>query len=166
MRLIEHPSVRPYLGRFAILDTNVLLLHLLCEFDFSLLASCKLLNMFDEEDYLLLSGILKLFPNCCTTPHVLTEVSNLSNRLESWKKSEWSKLFSKRIQIMPERFEDSARIASDASAMRFGLTDAALASLANSHLVITVDWPLTGFLESRHLAVLNLRHLKGIEFAL
>ncbi len=166
MRLSEHPSVRPYLGRAAILDTNVLLLHLLCIFDFSLLTSFKRLTMFDAYDHLLLTELLKLFPSWCTTPHVLTEVSNLSNSLPDWKKSAWSELFSQRVKILPEIFEESARIASDASAIRFGLTDAALASLAKSHLVITVDWPLMGFLESRNLAVLNLRHLRGTEFAI
>ena len=119
--------------------------------------------MFEEYDYLLLSELLKLFPAWCTTPHVLTEVSNLANQLPDWKKASWAELFSRRIQLIPELFEDSSQIASDASAIRFGLTDAALISLAKTHLVLTVDWPLTGFLESRNLAVLNLNHLKGIE---
>ena len=166
MKLSEHPLVQPYLGRCAVLDTNVLLLHLLCTLDFSLLTSFKRLGMFEEYDYLLLSELLKLFPAWCTTPHVLTEVSNLANSLPGWRRSSWTELFSQRIQLIPELFEDSARIASDASAIRFGLTDAALASLAKAHLVVTVDWPLTGFLESRNLAVLNLQHLKGYEFAL
>jgi hypothetical protein len=166
MKLSDHSLVRPYIGRSAILDTNVLLLHLLCTLDFSLLRSFKRLGMFEEYDYLLLSELLKLFPAWCTTPHVLTEVSNLANALPDWKKSSWTEIFSQRIQVVPELFEDSAQIASDASAIRFGLTDAALASLAKTHLVITVDWPLTGFLESRNLAVLNLQHLKGIEFTL
>ena len=166
MKLSEHSLVQPYLGRSAILDTNVLLLHLLCSLDYALLTSFKRLGMFDAYDYLLLSELLRLFPAWYTTPHVLTEVSNLSNSLPDWKKTSWVELFSQRIRIIPELFEDSAQIASDASAIRFGLTDAALASLAKNHLVITVDWPLTGFLESRSLAVLNMRHLKGIEFAL
>ncbi|MGA9068712.1 MAG: hypothetical protein WB424_00570 [Terracidiphilus sp.] len=166
MKLSEHPLVRRYSGRCAVLDANVLLLHMLCALDFSLLSLFKRLEIFEEYDYLLLSELLKSFSGWCTTPHVLTEVSNLTNSLPGWRKSSWTEYFSEQIQLIPELFEDSAQIASDASAIRFGLTDAALASLANTHLVITVDWPLTGFLESRGLAVLNLRHLKGIEFTL
>jgi hypothetical protein len=166
MKLSEHSLVQPYLGRCVVLDTNVLLLHLLCTLDFSLLASFKRLGMFEAYDYLLLSELLKLFPARYTTPHVLTEVSNLANSLPGWRKSSWTELFSQHIQLIPELFEDSSLIASDASAIRFGLTDAALVSLAKTHLVITVDWPLTGFLESRNLAVLNLQHLKGTEFTI
>jgi hypothetical protein len=166
MKLSEHPLVQPYLGRCAVLDTNVLLLHLLCTLDFSLLASFKRLGMFEAYDYLLLSELLKLFPAWYTTPHVLTEVSNLANSLPDWRKSSWTDLFSQHIQLIPELFEDSSLIASDASAIRFGLTDAALVSLAKTHLVITVDWPLTGFLESRNSAVLNLQHLKGTELTI
>ncbi|WP_420236749.1 hypothetical protein ACOBR2_14080 [Telmatobacter bradus] len=158
--------MRPYLGRSVVLDTNLLLLHLRCTFDFSLLTSFKRLGMFDSCDYLLLAELLKVFPSWFTTPHVLTEVSNLANSLPDWRKTAWSEFFSQRVQVIPELYEESAKIASDSPAIRFGLTDAALSSVANQYLVMTVDWPLTGFLESRSLPVLNMVHLKGIEFAL
>jgi hypothetical protein len=37
---------------------------------------------------------------------------------------------------------------------------------AKTHTVVTVDWPLTGFLESRGLPVLNFNRLRETEFEL
>lgn len=166
MKLSEYPFLKANRGKAVILDTNLLLLHLCCQFDFSLLQSFKRLNGFEPSDVVLLAEILKLFPERWTTPHVLTEVSNLANSLPSWKKAEWAGFFSGQIRLLPELCDASSTIAADTAAMRFGITDAALIRLAATHLVLTIDWPLTGLLESRGLPVLNFNHFREIEFSL
>jgi hypothetical protein len=42
------------------------------------------------------------------------------------------------------------------------LTDAALAVLATSHVILTIDFPLSNSLESRGLNVINFTHLRSL----
>ena len=162
MRLADYPLIQPHLRKTAILDTNLLLTAWCVKFDKSLLLKFKKLTTlgFGADEIGLLSALLELFPSCSTTPHVLTEVSNLTNSLASWMKDDWYKFLAKEIGLIDEKFEPSATVASDAIAFKFGLTDAALARLAATHVILTLDGPLTGLLEARQLAVINFNHLR------
>jgi hypothetical protein len=164
MKLAEHPSLRAHLGRPAVLDSNLLLLHLCCEFHPPLVQSFKRLNTFDSGDAILLAATLGLFSTLHTTPHVLTEVSNLANSLPTWRKDSWCRFFAEHVGLIPEEYHPINELAADSAAMRFGLMDAALARLARTHTVMTIDWPLTGFLESRGLPVVNFNRLREFEF--
>jgi hypothetical protein len=166
MKLREHPLLEPHLGKSVTLDSNLLLLDWCCSFDPALLNSFNRLNNFAPRDAMLLSEVLKLFPGQWTTPHILTEVSNLANSLPGWIKDNWFEFFSKQIRLLPESYGPSSKLASDPIAIRFGLTDAALARLASTHFVLTADWPLSGLLESRHLPVLNFNYIRELEFTL
>ncbi len=160
MNLAEHPLLSPYAGKPAVLDSNLLLLEWCLRFDPSLIHSFKRLNSFGPDDALLLTETLKIFRSLSTTPHVLTEVSNLANSLPYWQKELWSDFFAKQINMVPEIYSTSSEIASDVAAIRFGITDAALAQLATSYVVLTIDWPLANILESRGLLVINFNHLR------
>jgi hypothetical protein len=48
--------------------------------------------------------------------------------------------------------------------MWLGLTDAALGELATTHVVLTIDFPLSNSLEVRGLNVINFMHLRRILF--
>lgn len=161
MKLAEHPLLRRFAGKPAILDSNLLLLQWCASFDRELVSSFKRLSCFQIEDFDLLSETLKTFSIVRTTPHVLTEVSNLANQLPSWFKDEWSEHFSSRIQVIPEEWTPAAKIATG-DLMWLGLTDAALASLATSNVILTLDFPLSNSLESRGLSVINFTHLRSL----
>ena len=165
MKLAEHPLLTPHLRKPAILDTNLLLLDWCFRFNPNLLRSFKRLGSFEPEDLTLLSELLSLFPDQCTTPHVLTEVSNLANSLPSWIKESWFVFVSKQIGLIPESYEASVELASDPIAIRFGLTDSALAKMASSHVILTTDGPLTGLLEARNLSVVNFNRLREAELS-
>lgn len=166
MKLAEHPLVKPHLGKSAILDSNLLLLAWCCKFDPSLHSTFKRLNSFESGDLFLLSETLSLFSTMWTTPHVLTEVSNLANSLPSWVRDRWCEFFSRQILLIREAYEPSSELASDPIAFRFGLTDTALTRLASTHVILTTDWPLTGLLESRKLPVVNFNRLRETELSL
>jgi hypothetical protein len=156
----NHPLLKPYLGRPAILDSNLLLLQWCASYDRELIGSFKRLSYFQIEDIQLLSETLKVFKTVRTTPHVLTEVSNLANSLPAWRKDLWSQFFAEQITLTPEIYTASAEVASDVAAIRFGITDAALTQLASDHVILTIDWPLANILESRGLSVINFTHLR------
>lgn len=160
MTLSEHPLLSEHAGKPAILDANLLVLYWCSQFNPALVKTFKRLKGFDLNDAMLLSEVLRIFSSLSTTPHVLTETSNLANSLQYWMKSEWSVFFSKQIQIIPEIYTPASEIASDSTAISFGITDAALVRLASVYVILTVDWPLTKLLESRKRNILNFNHIR------
>jgi rRNA maturation endonuclease Nob1 len=161
MKAAENPLLKPFIGKPAVLDSNLLLLQWCASFDRELVRNFKRLNCFEIEDIELLSETLRLFSTVRTTPHVLTEVSNLANSLPKWMKEDWSEHFSQQIQVVPEEWTSAATIATG-DFMWLGLTDAALAALASTHVIVTIDFPLSNSLESRGLNVLNFTHLRNL----
>jgi hypothetical protein len=161
MSLADNPLIKPYVGKPAILDANILLLYWCASFDPELIRTFKRLNCFQDEDIELLAETLKLFSAVHTTPHVLTEVSNLANSLPKWRREDWSEYFSKQIEVIQEEWIPAQSLASNPMLV-LGLTDAALAKLASTHVVITIDWPLSNSLESRELNVINFTHLRSL----
>jgi hypothetical protein len=159
MKLADNPLLKPYRGKPAILDANILLLHWCASFDRELINTFKRLNSFEQDDLDLLAETLKLFSVLRTTPHVLTEVSNLANSLPKWRKNDWAEHFSCQIEVIPEEWIAAKSVASN-PLMTLGLTDVILAELASSHVIITIDWPLTNCLESQGLKVINLTRLR------
>jgi hypothetical protein len=161
MMLTGHPLLERYAGKPAILDSNLLLLRWCAEFNPALVSSFKRLNSFVNEDVELLEETLKAFSSVCTTPHVLTEVSNLANQLPSWLRASWIEHFARRIEVISEEWIP-ANIVAAGDLMRLGLTDAALARLATTHVILTLDFPLSNSLESRGLNVINFTHLRSL----
>jgi hypothetical protein len=160
LRAADNPLLKPYIGRPAILDSNLLLLRWCASFDRELVNSFKRLNCFQNEDIELLAETLKVFSAVRTTPHVLTEVSNLANSLSEWMKKDWAEHFSNQIEVISEQWIPAAKIAKS-DFMALGLTDAALAELATTHIILTLDFPLSNWLESRGLNVINFTHLRS-----
>ena len=160
MSVLDHPFLKPFLGKSALLDSNILLLYWAIPFDSGLIHTFKRLSSFQDSDFILLSETLKGFHSIRTTTHVLTEVSNLANSLPGNYKVAWSAYFADRIQKIAEDLIPSATLASS-PLMRLGLTDAALAHLATTHVVLTLDFPLSQSLEARGMNVINFNHLRA-----
>lgn len=161
MRLAENPLLKPHVGKPAILDANILLFQWCASFDPELIRTFKRLNSFETEDIEILSETLQVFSVLRTTPHVLTEVSNLANSLPGWRKNNWSAHFSRQIEVISEEWVPAKDVASNPMLV-FGLTDASLASLASTHVILTLDFPLSNSLESRGLNVINFTHLRSL----
>jgi hypothetical protein len=161
VRIAENSLLKPFVGKPVLLDSNILLLHWCASFDPALIHTFKRLSSFQMEDVDLLSETLKAFSSVRTTPHVLTEVSNLANGLPEWRKIDWSKHFSHQIETISEEWTQAATIATG-NFMWLGLTDAALARLASTHVILTLDFPLSNSLESQGLNVINFTHLRSL----
>lgn len=159
MRKAVNPLPKRHSGKPAILDTNVLLLYWCASFDSELVTTFKRLNTFSGKDIELLHRALRSFPAIKTTPHVLTEVSNLANSLPEWKKTEWAAHFARQVEVVEEDWI-AARSIVQTLAIFLGLTDAAHCNLASTHVILTIDFPLSNYLESRRLNVVNFNHLR------
>lgn len=161
MKISDHPLLSPHLGKPAILDSNLLLFSWCVSFDPALVSRFKRLNTFQVEDVDILSETLKIFSSIQTTPHVLTEVSNLANQLPAWVKENWYKHYFRQVKVVHEEWIPAATIASDEFTW-LGLTDAALATLATRNVIVTLDFPLSNALESRGLNVINFTHIRSL----
>jgi hypothetical protein len=163
MKRAMSPLIKRYQGKPAIVDTNLLLLLWCADFDPELLGSFKRLSSYSLEDLGLLRNTLKHFPALRTTPHVLTEVSNLANSLPDWRKEEWAEFFGGKLEVIPEEWIPAKSIAAEPSFF-LGLTDAGLGVLATSHVIITMDFPLSNYLETMRLNVINFNHLRAMQW--
>jgi hypothetical protein len=154
-----------YSGWPVILDSNLLLLRWCGALDISLLKTFKRLQAFELNDIQTLGEILSLLGAVKTTPHVLTEVSNLANALPSWKKLAWANHLAEQICLVEEYWEPASVVLHDRSLGVFGLTDAALGRLARNHVILSVDWPLCNFLAAQGLAAINFHSLRQAAFS-
>lgn len=84
--MFNFAEIEKYITQFqpegVIIDTQVLLLLLIGDFDQSLIGKCNTLSDYDIEDYKKLKQILSYFKSrkIVITPHILAEISNLSRQ--------------------------------------------------------------------------------------
>ena len=154
--------IRKYRHKGVLIDANLLIGYLVGRIHPRHLATCRATTkFFGEEDFPLLDRFLAHFERIITTPHVLTEVSNLAGRLPMSLHAEFRYLFRALIGKISEQFTPSKEVSQHDDFIRFGLTDAAIAAIAPSrYLVLTDDVALAGLLAKRKVDVVNFNHLR------
>lgn len=142
-----------------LLDANLLLLLLVGTFDPALVQAFKRLTMFHQSDLLALNYFIADF-SIMTTPHILTEVSNLANALPQSIRARFYPYMATKVHLLNEIQLASSFLVSQSEFTSFGLTDAALSTLAQNHLLITSDGRLASHLRaSKGLPILTLRDI-------
>ena len=113
-------------GRDLLVDTNLLLLGVVGNFDRRLIGQ-KRLDLFTVEDLELLNQFILLAKRLITTPGILTETSNFAAQLiDEKRRTELFQRFGFAITGFDERYERSAVICEQPVFLRLGLTDAAI----------------------------------------
>ncbi|MFP5277562.1 MAG: hypothetical protein ACLGPM_10630 [Acidobacteriota bacterium] len=151
-----------YIPKGLLIDANLALLYLVGSFDQRLLGDGKYnkLSKYILEDYELLLRLKKLFSKAVTTPHVLTEVSNLTNDLPERTKSECLKKFYETFVEIDELTIPSMEAAKRPEFHFLGLTDTALSLVCAEFLIVTDDARLVKKLNELGLEALNFNHLR------
>ncbi len=127
------------------------------------LKDCRATKAFALDDFDLLHGILSQFTKLITTPHILTEVSNLTGRLETKLLKEFRAKFSAVIVKLEEENVSAARIASHDDFIHLGIADTAISLIApGRYLVITDEFELYGRLQKRGVDVINFNHIRSL----
>jgi hypothetical protein len=161
------PLVREYSSRGLLVDTNILLLFLVGSVNPNLVGSFKVTASqgFTESDFDLLQRFMGNFQKVVTTPHILTEVSNQADKLKGdYHRKVFSTLASL-IEQLDERTEATKVLVKSDAFVRFGLTDTAIGCLAaEKFLVLTVDFPLVGYLGKRGADAINFNHLRQLNW--
>lgn len=146
-----------------LLDTNLFLLYLVGSFRRDQIEQFKRTAIFTPDDFDLLDDLIGRFTRVATTPNILTEVSNLAGQIRSDLKAGLFRVFSDAINQLEEEFVLSAAVAGNQEFGKFGLTDAVMILLAQkNYLVLTAEWPLSQYLQSQGMDVINFNHLRNL----
>jgi hypothetical protein len=140
-----------YIPKGILIDANLALLYLIGGCDLRLVGDGKYnkLSKYVEEDFYVLCRLKRLFKTAVTTPHVLTEVSNLANDLpEQTKASCLKKFYETFVEI-----DELAVPSMDAA-------QSGLAIVSDQYLIVTDDARLVIKLNESGLEALNFNHLR------
>ena len=148
-----------------LIDSNLLLLFTIGSFNQSLVGRYNRLSKYTEKDFLTITHFIKYFEKIITTPHILTEVSNLSNMIDNKIKTLYFDNFYTKLKILEESNISFLKAFEDSNTRKFGLTDAGITVIAREkYLVLTDDFPLSGYLEKQGIDVINFNHLRYLSY--
>ena len=150
--------IQKYKQKGLLIDTNIVLLYVVGSFNPLLIREFSRTAMFDENDFYRISKFIGYFELKITTPHILTEVSDLiGNR-------EFIQLALKTyIETSKEYFSKSVNVCKNKSFLNFGLADTAISESAkDSYLVVTNDNKLFGYLSNQKIDVINLEQIRMV----
>lgn len=150
--------IQNYKHKGLLVDTNILLLYLVGTVNTELIRNFSRTANFTEADFYNVSKFIEVFDIKITTPHILTEVSNLfGNRIEL------QIALGKYIELIEEHYLESRRLAQTKIFFQFGLADTAITETAkNSYLVVTDDNHLFGYLINQKIDTVNLAQIRMI----
>lgn len=155
------PYVAGLVDRYAaagvLVDTNLLLLYLVGVFDSASIPKFKRTATFTRDDHKVLTNFLLQFRALVTTPNILTEVSDLAEKLPN----DFHARFAYEIGLMEEHCVESRPIAESEHFGRFGLADLVIVGLARGrYLVLTEDKRLAHYMAGVGVDAVSFDHLK------
>jgi rRNA-processing protein FCF1 len=156
--------IEKHRSRGALIDANLLILYLVGKTNKRRIKSFKPCDVFDVEDFDLLEALVEYLGKVFTTPHILTEVSNLA-QLKDRELSAFRHIYKLAVEQMDEVYDESRAVVADTAFMPLGLTDAAIAMLQSHRLlVLTVDRRLCDTLQQRGVDAVNFRHFREMDW--
>jgi hypothetical protein len=150
-----------YLRKGILVDTNLLLLYFMGEFDPAQIGQFKRTNQFTVQDFYLIRKLISLANRIVTTPNILTEVSNLASQLPESSNLRFLERLNQRLDVLAEEYCPSVAGCAHPYFSRCGLTDAVIMHLArNQYLVVTEDFRLAGLMSQSGIDVINFNHIR------
>jgi hypothetical protein len=141
-----------------IVDTNVLLLHVVGSWRRSFIARFKRTQTFTPEDFDLLARTMARYSSLLVTPSILTEVSNLLGNAHP----QMAGAFRTCVESFDERGTAFRAVIADRAFDRLGFADCATALVAAGDVhVLTDDVHLYSELAYRGVSVTNFNHLRS-----
>ena len=148
----------------ALIDTNLLVLYTVSMLGAKEVEKCKRTSEYSAEDVEVLKNLIQQFRFLCTTPHVITEASNLLH--SSFNKKQQADVMAylaNYVSVVKEHREPSIQLIAESCYARYGITDTALCSIAKSKklILITADLPLYGYAASQGIEAVNFNYLRN-----
>ena len=101
--------VRGYRSRGVLVDTNLLLLLFVGSYDLERIERFKRTMQFTRDDFARLVALLGVFERRVTTPHILTEVSNLAGHLPTESRLAFAAVYRELLMRLFEIRDTSSR---------------------------------------------------------
>lgn len=154
--------IEKHRSKGVLVDTNLLVLLLIGSVDKRRILQSKRTQSFAIEDFDLLSRLIEWFGKLITTPHVLSQVSDLTD-LAGKELSMARRRFASLVELMDESHEESKVLVSHPVFSRLGLADAAIATVCTrGTLLLTTDLNLQLALQQRGADALNFNHVRPL----
>lgn len=146
-----------------IVDSNVMLLFLVGCYDINYINMFKRTMKYTTEEYYFIRDLLTTYyykDKIYTSPHILTELSNLS-KIEGGRRNKYFNFFVKILSNTCEIHIGKNKILEFKELPKFGITDIGIYKIAkkNNLLVLTDDFRLSSYLLDNCINVLNLRNI-------
>lgn len=128
-----------------ILDTNLLLLYFVGNYDSSFISRCPTTQDFTEQDYIRLINIVKDSKEILITPQILAEVSNLSERISEPKFSLYMQSLISKLSTFNEKHIPMIQLLNDEkNLIRLGFTDLSIVEVSKKYdcIILTKDFKL------------------------
>lgn len=108
-----------------------------------------------------MTAIIAEFDVVVTTPHILTEVSNLSGKLPERLHVPFRTYFAQAIATLSEQNTPAVDLSRARHFIRFGMADTAISLIApNQFFVLTEELALYSFLSAGGVDVMNFNHIR------
>lgn len=161
MTYLDHLISR-YGRRGIVVDTNLLLLYVTGLHNPGLVSAFKRTAIYTQHDFEMLQVFLGFFSSIITTPHILTEASDLAAPLNRREGHNLSGTFHGIVRLLNEHHVPAILCTGGALFARHGLADSAIAELSRGrYLVLTDDLPLYGQLLISGIDAINFDHLRA-----
>lgn len=159
--------IAKYRNTGLLIDTNLLVRLIVGTLDRKLIKFSRADSRpFTEEDFDLLVEFAALFTRIVSTPHILTEVSNLTGKLESKRHSEVREIIKIFVLNKVDEAQVSVRdIVQHELFTRLGVADTAIHLTApGKYLVLTDELALVGTLKKRGVDVINFNNIRMLNW--
>lgn len=151
--------IKKYRRKGIIVDTNLLLLALIG--GTPSIGEFKRTRGYSNEDYQLLLKVIDQFEKLVSTPHILAEVSNLTNGLYGSKLHDFYETLTHSLSTIIETHIPAVAISRDYELSPYGLTDVGIVAAAkDNYLVLTDDLRVAGFAHQHCVDVVNFNHIR------
>ena len=159
---IDFETLQRYKNRGILVDSSLLVVYLVGSFDRRHLINCRAIkSSFTNDEFELLARIIGLFDVVITTPHVLTEVSNLAGRLPARLHVPFRTFFADVIKQLLEQNASAADLSLAPHFVRFGIADTAISLVApGKYFVLTEEVALYSLLSTNGVDVMNFNHVR------
>lgn len=149
-----------YRKKGILIDTNLLILLLVGSYNENMISSFKRTVNYTVEDYKYLKTFLSRFDKHFYTPNILTEITNLTDSINSEPSFSFFQHIKYALSIFTEDSISSDEIMQLKSFLKFGLTDAVNCKLSDKYLILTDDLRLYSFLANQRLPAINFNHIR------
>jgi hypothetical protein len=149
----------PHDAKVLVVDANLLVLLVVGSHNRDRISTFKRTKVFTAEDFDCVQEVCEYFARrsgVLTTPHILTEVSNLLGRNPGLQQ-----VFEVLVSQVEEVWTRARDLVTRPEFISMGLADTGILDLVSSrHLFFTTDWDLSGRLDHSGASVINYNHLK------